>query len=630
MTALAIFRALADPTRLRIVALLRHMELSVGELAQVLGQSQPRVSRHVKILGDAGLAERRREGSWVFLGLGPVARSGVLLQAIDGWDDPVAAQWTVADSARLVAVRAGRIAAAEAYFDAHAGEWDAIRSLHVAEAEVEDAMLSALDGRPIGRLIDIGTGTGRMIELLASQAEGAIGIDRSAEMLRLARAKLAGAGPIEFRQGDIHALPLTDGAADTVVVHQVLHYAQAPGAAIAEAARVLALEGRLLIVDFAPHEREELREREGHARLGFDDAQVAGWLAASGLEPVSTRALAGGRTDCQTVAGAAGCGDTHPEGRGMSAPSFSQLEEARRALDAPLFADLAGDFAVSFEFFPPKSEKMEETLWQSIETLAPLGPRFVSVTYGAGGSTRERTHATVARIVRETDIPAAAHLTCVDATRDEIDAIARDYWAAGVRHIVALRGDPPRSGEKYAGHPGGYANAAELVAGLKRIAPFEISVAAYPECHPDSAHAQADIDNLKAKIDAGANRAITQFFFSPEHFFRFRDAAAAAGIKAEIVPGIMPVSTFAATKRMADMCGTEVPMWMERLFDGLEDHAGARQLVAATLAAELCRKLYAGGVREFHFYTLNRAELAYAICHLLGMRAKPVEKRAAA
>ncbi len=297
-----------------------------------------------------------------------------------------------------------------------------------------------------------------------------------------------------------------------------------------------------------------------------------------------------------------------------------QLKEARHALDAPLFADLAGDFAVSFEFFPPKTEKMEETLWQSVGMLAPLAPRFVSVTYGAGGSTRERTHATVARIARETDIPAAAHLTCVDATRAEIDEVAREYWAAGVRHIVALRGDPPRAGERYSGHPGGYENAAALVAGLKKVAPFEISIAAYPERHPDSADAAADLDNLRAKIDAGANRAITQFFFSPDTFFRFRDAAAAAGVAAEIVPGIMPVSTFAATKRMAAMCGTDVPAWMGRLFEGLDDHPAARQLVAATLTAELCRKLYAGGVRHFHFYTLNRAELAYAICHLLGRR----------
>lgn len=291
-------------------------------------------------------------------------------------------------------------------------------------------------------------------------------------------------------------------------------------------------------------------------------------------------------------------------------------------LAAPLFADVAGDIDVSFEFFPPKTEKMEETLWDSIETLKPLDPRFVSVTYGAGGTTRERTHNTVARIARETGIPAAAHLTCVEATKEEIDQVAEEYWAAGVRHIVALRGDPPRAGEKYSTHPGGYENAADLVAGLTRLHPFEISVAAYPECHPDSPSPAADIENLKRKIDAGATRAITQFFFEPETFFRFRDDAAKAGITAEIVPGIMPVMSFASVVRMSAMCGTQVPGWMERLFEGLDDHPAARQLVAATLAAELSRKLYAGGVRQFHFYTLNRAELSYAICHLLGVRPK--------
>lgn len=302
--------------------------------------------------------------------------------------------------------------------------------------------------------------------------------------------------------------------------------------------------------------------------------------------------------------------------------SVDQLTEARVALDAPLYADVAGDIAVSFEFFPPKTEKMEATLWDSVATLAPLHPRFVSVTYGAGGSTRARTHATVARIARETHIPAAAHLTCVEATRDEIDRVAEDYWAAGVRHIVALRGDMPEAGAAYAAHPDGYANAADLVSGLARLHPFEISVASYPECHPDSPDATADLDNLRRKIDAGASRAITQFFFEPETFFRYRDQVAAAGIEAEIVPGVMPVSNFAAVRRMAAMCGTQVPAWMGRVFEGLDDLPAARQLVAATLAAELCRKLYAGGVKEFHFYTLNRAELSYAICHLLGVRAK--------
>ena len=275
----------------------------------------------------------------------------------------------------------------------------------------------------------------------------------------------------------------------------------------------------------------------------------------------------------------------------------------------PLFADARGDIAVSFEFFPPKTDKMAETLWESIQTLAPLHPRFVSVTYGAGGSTRERTHATVQRILKETDLTPAAHLTCVGASRDEIDSVARDYWELGVRHIVALRGDSPEPGAKFEPHPDGYANAAELVAGLKRIAPFDISVAAYPELHPDSGSRGADLDNLKRKVDAGADRAITQFFFSAGSFFEFRDEAAAAGIDVELVPGILPVTNVATTRRFAGHCG-------------MDDLPAARQLISAAVAAELCGQLYAGGVRCFHFYTLNRAELSYAICHLLGVRAK--------
>jgi len=301
-------------------------------------------------------------------------------------------------------------------------------------------------------------------------------------------------------------------------------------------------------------------------------------------------------------------------------PTLDQMQEARTALDTPLFSGLPGDIAVSFEFFPPRTEKMAATLWESVKMLEPLGPRFVSVTYGAGGSTRERTHEQVVRINHETNIPAAAHLTCVQATREEIDEIARHYWDSGIRHVVALRGDPPDGQSRYTPHPGGYANAAELIAGLKAVAPFEISVAAYPEVHPDAVDAQADLDNLKRKFDAGATRAITQFFFEPECFFRFRDKVAAAGIEGEIVPGIMPVMSFASVQRMAGLCGTAIPAWMEGLFAGLDEHPAARQLVSATIAAELSRRLYAGGVRQFHFYTLNRAELSYAICHMLGVR----------
>jgi len=298
---------------------------------------------------------------------------------------------------------------------------------------------------------------------------------------------------------------------------------------------------------------------------------------------------------------------------------MNALESLGRHL--PLFAEARGDIDVSFEFFPPKTEKMEETLWGSIKTLEPLHPRFVSVTYGAGGSTRERTHATVARILNETTLTPAAHLTCVGASRDEIDDIARDYWELGVRHIVALRGDAPEPGTKYRPHAEGYRDAAALVAGLKKVAPFDISVAAYPEIHPDSSSRTFDIENLKRKVDAGADRAITQFFFSADRFFSFRDDAAAAGIDVEIVPGILPVSNVATTRRFASACGATIPNWLNELFEGLDDLPAARQLIAATVAAELCGQLYAGGVRHFHFYTLNRAELSYAICHLLGVRA---------
>ncbi len=283
---------------------------------------------------------------------------------------------------------------------------------------------------------------------------------------------------------------------------------------------------------------------------------------------------------------------------------------------------LPHDVRVSFEFFPPKTEKMEKILWDSIQRLAPLEPAYVSVTYGAGGSTRQRTHATVVRIRRETVLEPAAHLTCVGSIREEIDEVARQYWRSGIRHIVALRGDPPEDVDRYEPHPGGYAYASDLVAGLKRVADFEISVAAFPEVHPQAASAEADLDNLKRKIDAGATRAITQFFFDADIYLRFLDRARAAGVTVPIVPGILPVTNFARVVQFAAICGTRVPGWMADLFEGLDDRPETRKLVAATVTAEQCRALYANGVNDFHFYTLNRAELTYAICHVLGVRPK--------
>lgn len=277
---------------------------------------------------------------------------------------------------------------------------------------------------------------------------------------------------------------------------------------------------------------------------------------------------------------------------------------------------------LSFEFFPPRTETLEQSLWAAIRRLEPLAPRFVSVTYGAGGSTRARTHETVARIVRETSLTPAAHLTCVGATREEVDEVARDYWQAGVRHIVALRGDPPVGVSTYEPHPGGYAQAEDLVRGLRRIGDFEISVGAYPETHPAALSADTDLDFLKRKIDAGATRAITQYFFDTDTYLRFIDRCAAKGITVPIVPGILPVSNFTQVKKFSAMCGASVPGWMERLFEGLEEDAETRRMISAVVAAEQVRLLQANGVDEFHFYTLNRADLTYAIAHILGVRPK--------
>jgi len=295
---------------------------------------------------------------------------------------------------------------------------------------------------------------------------------------------------------------------------------------------------------------------------------------------------------------------------------------ARGLLGADPVSDFdAGPPRISFEFFPPKTQEMEERLWSAIKRLEPLRPRFVSVTYGAGGSTRERTHATVKRILGETMLTPAAHLTCVAASRDDVNAVIRGYAEAGVRHIVALRGDPVSGvGERYTPHPGGYQNAADLVAGIKRIADIEVSVSAYPEKHPDSPTVAADIDMLKAKVDAGATRAMTQFFFENALYFRYLDRVRSAGITIPIVPGILPVQNFKQTKNFAERTGASVPAWLADRFDGLDDDPATRKLIAAAVAAEQVIDLVDHGVTDFHFYTMNRADLVYAVCHLLGMR----------
>ena len=309
------------------------------------------------------------------------------------------------------------------------------------------------------------------------------------------------------------------------------------------------------------------------------------------------------------------------------AQSSSELASSERprierapAVAAPRAAGGAGQIAVSFEFFPPGDEAMEQTLWGSLQRLAPLRPRFVSVTYGADGSTRERTHHVVTRIQRETTLTGAPHLTCVGASRGEVLDIARRYWDQGIRHLVALRGDPPR-GTSYAPHPQGFGYAADLVRGLKSVGDFEICVGAYPEVHPEASSAQADLENLKRKFDAGATRAITQFFYETDCFLRFRDRCAAAGIAASLVPGILPVTRFPQVLRFAAQCGASIPEWLQERFAGLEDDPETRRLIAASVAIEQVQRLARYGVQEFHFYTLNRAELTFAICHALGVRA---------
>lgn len=302
--------------------------------------------------------------------------------------------------------------------------------------------------------------------------------------------------------------------------------------------------------------------------------------------------------------------DAHPE-----APSSVRLSSLRPSRTE------WGKIRVSFEFFPAKNAEAEPALWEAINRLVPLQPDFVSVTYGAGGSTRERTHNTVARIVRETSVPPAAHLTCVGATREEVDEIVRGFWAAGVRRIVALRGDPPGGvGAAYEPFPGGYQTTAELVAGIKRIGDFKVAVSAYPECHPESTSWEADIDVLKAKVDAGADLAITQFFFENDLYFRYLDRVRAAGIPIPVIPGIVPVQNFRQTANFAQKTGASVPQWLADRFEGLDDDAATRRLIAAAVAAEQVIDLVDRGVQDFHFYTMNRADLVYAICHLMGLR----------
>jgi len=297
--------------------------------------------------------------------------------------------------------------------------------------------------------------------------------------------------------------------------------------------------------------------------------------------------------------------------------SFS--DQAQKGMFS-LIDNVPSDIQVSFEFFPPKNEKMNEKLWFALQKLAPLSPRFVSVTYGAGGSTRQLTHETVVRIQKETNLTAAAHLTCVSASKDEVDEVARSYWDAGIRHIVALRGDPPKGKKSYLPHPNGYSYASDLVAGLKKIGDFEISVAAYPEKHIEALNEEDDLENLKRKIDNGASRAITQLFFDPDVYLKFRDKAQKSGIDVPIVPGLMPITNFDQNIKFAKACGTSIPRWLLNLFNGLESDMETKKLLSISIAVEQVKHLIKNGVNEFHFYTLNRPDLTFTICRLLGIK----------
>ncbi len=616
---IAALKAAGEATRLRVLALLGQAELTVKDLTAILGQSQPRISRHLKLLADAGLIDRYPEGAWVFYRLTEIRagrEAGARPPRARRPGDPVLAR----DRDRLAAIKREHAETAHRYFADNAGDWDTIRALHVAEDRVEAAILKAVGGRRFGSLLDLGTGTGRMLELLAPLYDRAVGIDASPSMLAVARANLdrAGIANAQVRLGDIYNLPLPRDAFDVVTIHQVLHYLDDPERALARGGarappRRPAADRRLRAARSRVPARgacaspSRLRRGPGAAmdrgarprprpgRRPARPAQQAQGDAVAGARPAHAR-----RRQC---------------GAGGGVMAFDAKRPSRL-----LGSD--SDLKVSFEFFPPKTEAMEETLWKSIERLAPLGPSFVSVTYGAGGSTRERTHATVSRILKETPLTPAAHLTCVAATKGEVDDVVRAYRDAGVRHIVALRGDPEGGvGTAYAPHPERLRRAAPISSPASaRSGDFEVSVAAYPEKHPESPSIDADIDMLKRKVDAGADRAITQFFFDNDLYEAYVEKVRAAGLDIPVVPGIVPVHNFTQVARFAARCGASVPDWLAHRFEGLDDDAATRQLVAAAVAAEQVLDLVDRGVTDFHFYTMNRADLVYAICHLLGMR----------
>ena len=610
-------KAAGQPTRLRILALLRHVDLAVGELAQILNQSQPRLSNHLKVLTTAGLIERLPEGSWVFYRIQNKGWAGQLIQDMFSqldFDTPP----FVSDDEALQRIRQARATLAEAYFSKIAKDWDHLRTLHYPNAAIEREILGCVKTYHFARIVDLGTGTGRMLVLLAPQAEEAEGLDISHNMLTVARTNLnrAGLTNARVRHGDVTSTPFDHNSADFVIIHQVLHYLDQPERVFTEAARILKPGGQLLVVDFAPHELEFLRETQGHRRLGIPEDDMIQWTDAAGLvlrTPKRFDPPASLKQGLSVLIWTATKCVRHP----------GDSQENTLAVTTQQSTSVP---SVSFEFFPPKTDRMEAKLWESVARLSPMAPRFVSVTYGAGGSTQNRTREIVAKIAQDTSLLPAAHLTCVGATKEDVLQTAADFWHAGVRHLVALRGDPPKGlGTRFEPYPGGFRSSIDLIEGVRscEVVPgkrFEISVSCYPEQHPDSLSWDQDIAFLRAKQDAGADRAITQFFFDPDIYFAFLDRARAGCVTMPIVPGIMLQPNFEGLQRIANLCQVTLPKWLHTLYMGTREDGATRELITANIAAELCQKLLDQGVNEFHFYTLNRASLALSICRLLGLK----------
>ena len=612
---LTALKAIAEDTRLRIVGLLAHGELTVSDLVDILGQSQPRVSRHLRLLADAGVVVKHREGTWAFFSLAP---RGPLRDAIDavltGIDDHDPA--IVTDLGRRTVVQQRRADAAQEYFASIAVSWDHERSLHATDDVVEAAILDTAAAQPYRRVLDLGTGTGRMLQLLANDPERvdrAIGLDTNHSMLAVARANLERSElrHVDLRQGDVYSPPFDRGEFDLVVLHQVLHFLDDPGRAVREAARLVAPGGRLLVVDFAPHNLEFLRTDHAHRRLGFRADTVAGWMAASGLSRGPGRTVAPGddaRADERlTVTLWVGVRPDEPAPAAQTNErTASPVASAERPID------------VSFEVFPPKTDAGLLQLAETARALASVDPTFISVTYGAGGSNRHRSFDAI-QATAASGATIAAHLTCVDQPVAEIAEVMDAYERLGVEHIVALRGDPPTGIDApYEPHPLGYQRTADLVAAAVGRGRFEVIVSAYPERHPQSPTDAHDLDVLAEKSAAGATKAITQMFFDVDVFARYLERVRSSGIEIPIVPGIFPIHSYASVASFAAKCGASMPSGLADRFAGYEDDESATHQIAADHAAEQIERLISLGVDHVHLYTLNKADLALAVCDRLG------------